>query len=195
MKISVITVSYNSDKTIKDTFDSVLMQTYREIEYIIIDGQSTDRTLEIIKEYAKKFQKIGIDVKWISEKDKGIYEAINKGVNIATGDVIGILNSDDYYANNNILANISNSFKGNGCDCIYGNLKYINRESGSITRIWKSRTFTKGLFEKSWTPAHPTFYCKKSIYDKYGLYRTDFKIAADVELMFRFLEKYSISSY
>lgn len=195
MKISVITVSYNSEKTIRDTIESVYNQSYDEIEYIIIDGKSTDRTLKIIKEYESKFQNSNIDFKWISEKDNGIYDAINKGIKISKGDVVGVLNSDDYYIDNAVLADVAETFKNKDCECLYANLKYIDPITEKVTRDWKSKTFINGLFDKSWTPAHPTFYCKKLIYDKYGLYRTDFKIAADVELMYRFLEKNNVSSY
>lgn len=195
LKISVVTVSYNSENTIRDTLESVYNQTHDKIEYLIVDGKSTDKTIEIIKEYESKFESTNTDFRWISEIDNGIYDAINKGIKMATGDVVGILNSDDYYADRSVLADIVESFIEKGCECLYANLNYIDPVTDKVTRDWKSKPFKKGLFEKSWTPAHPTFYCKKSIYDKYGLYSTDFKIAADVELMYRFLEKNNVSSY
>jgi len=195
LKISVVTVSYNSEKTIRDTLESVYNQTLAKVEYLVIDGNSTDRTVEIIKEYESKFKSKNIDFKWISEKDNGIYDAINKGIKLATGDVVGILNSDDYYTDNTVLADIAETFVKKECECLYANLKYIDPSTNKVTRDWKSKPFKKGLFEKSWTPAHPTFYCKKSIYNKHGLYRTDFKIAADVELMYRLLERNNISSH
>ncbi len=195
MKISVVTVSYNSEKTIRDTLESVFSQTHDETEYIIIDGKSTDKTIEIIKEHELKFENINTEFRWISEEDNGIYDAINKGIKMATGDVIGILNSDDYYSDDSVLEDIEEVFIKENCDCLYGNLKYIEPITEKVIRNWKSRSFENGLFEKSWTPAHPTFYCKKSIYEKYGLYRIDFKIAADVELMYRFLQKNHISNY
>lgn len=194
MKISIVTVSYNSEKTIKDTIESVLNQTYSNIEYILIDGQSKDNTIDIIKDSERNFLGKGTEFKWISEKDNGIYDAINKGIKIATGDVVGILNSDDYYYDNNVVNDIIEAFKNNTIDCIYGNLVYIDPDSEKVTRRWTSKDFVKGLFQKSWTPAHPTFYCKREIYNQYGLYRTDFKIAADVELMYRYLEKNSVVS-
>jgi len=120
---------------------------------------------------------------------------LNKGIKIATGDVVGVLNSDDYYASTDVLSAIAAIFEMNKVDCLYANLKYIDKETGKVTRNWISRSFEKGLFEKSWTPAHPTFYCRKSVYEKYGLYRTDFKIAADVELMYRYLEINDVKSY
>ncbi len=174
--------------------ESVYRQTYDKIEYIIVDGKSSDETLQIIKSSETNFVKNGIEYKWISEKDNGIYDAINKGIQLSTGDVIGILNSDDYYNDNDVVKDIATAFKEDDIDCIYGNLKYIDPLSKKVTRRWTSRDFESGLFEKSWTPAHPTFYCRKDSYIKYGLYRTDFKIAADVELMYRFLEKNRIKS-
>lgn len=194
MKISVITVSYNSENTIKDTIESVLEQTFRDIEYIVVDGLSNDGTIDIVKSYEDQFRSKGISFKWISEKDNGLYDAINKGIKIATGDVIGILNSDDFYLDNMVLNDIAGSFNSN-IDCTYGNLVYVKADNTDIVcRRWVSKDFKKGLFEKSWTPAHPTFYCKKSIYEKYGLYRTDFTIASDVDLMYRFLDTNNIRS-
>ena len=195
LKISVITVSYNSEKTIRGTLESVYKQSYKNTEYIIIDGKSTDGTIEIVKEYQSIFNNTETDFKWISEKDNGIYDAINKGIKLATGDVIGILNSDDYYTDSSVLTYIAETFATINCDCLYANLRYIDPDTEKVTRDWKSKPFIKGLFEKSWSPAHPTFYCKKLVYDKYGLYKTDYKIAADVELMYRFLEKNNVSSY
>jgi len=194
LKVSIITVTYNSEKTLTDTIESLYNQTYDNIEYILIDGKSKDTTVDIIKSYESKFNDKGIEYKWVSEKDNGIYDAINKGIRLATGDIVGILNSDDYYYDNNVVKDISEAFKDKRLDCIYGNLKYIDPESNKVTRIWKSKQFQPGLFQKSWTPAHPTFYCKKELYDKYGVYRTDFKIAADVELMYRFLVKHIANS-
>jgi glycosyltransferase involved in cell wall biosynthesis len=195
LKISIITVSFNSSITITDTINSVFNQSYKNIEYIIVDGKSTDRTIEIIKEYENKFEEKGIEYKWISEPDKGIYDAINKGIKMATGEVVGILNSDDYFYDHNVVNDVAQKFKKDSPDCIYGNIIYVNsKENNKITRRWKSREFEDGLFEKSWTPGHPTFYCRRELYGKFGLYRTDFKIAADVELMYRFIVKHSVRS-
>lgn len=195
MKISIITVSLNSSKTIRETIESVLRQTHKNIEYILVDGNSKDETCEIIESYEQIFKKNGMDYIWISEKDSGLYDAINKGIQMASGDVIGILNSDDYFFDNNVLFDIAEKFNIELVDCIYGNIVYIDpNKDNKVTRRWVSKTFKKGLFEKSWTPGHPTFYCKKELYENYGLYRTDFKIAADVELMYRFLEKHCLRS-
>lgn len=188
MKVSVITVVYNNKETIKDTIESVLSQDYPDKEHIIIDGKSTDGTLEIIKSYGNKIKKV------ISEHDKGLYDAMNKGIKYAKGDIIGFLNADDVYYDSKVVTKIVDSFNEN-IDCIYGNLVYVNRfNTNKITRRWISRDFKKGLFEMSWTVAHPTFYCRKKIYNQYGGYRTDFKISSDTDLMYRFLEKYQIKS-
>ncbi len=195
MKISIVTVSYNSEKTIRDTLESVYNQSYQDIEYIIVDGNSKDETLNIIKEYETIFQKSKKHFLWISEKDKGIYDAINKGIKMASGDIVGILNSDDYFYDTEVIFDIANKFDKEKTDCLYGNIIYIDSDTRKTVRKWISREFESGLFEKSWTPGHPSFYCKKSIYDCLGLYRTDFKIAADVELMYRFIEKNHIKSF
>jgi len=195
LKVSIITVCYNSSKSICDTIESVLKQNYRNIEYILIDGKSADNTVEIIKKYESIFRANGLEYVWISEKDDGIYDAINKGIKMATGDIVGILNSDDYYYDDHVLFDIVKEFDNQYIDCVYGNIIYIDsKKNDKITRRWVSEQFKTGLFEKSWTPGHPTFYCKKKLYDTYGLYRTDFKIAADVELMYRFLEKHCLKS-
>jgi len=188
VKVSIITVSYNSAKTIRHTIESVLNQKYENIEYIVVDGYSRDETVKILSDCEPLFMKKAMEFRWISEKDDGIYDAINKGIRMATGDVVGILNSDDYFQDDRVVGDIVEAFMKNDVDCIHGNLIYINPNDGRITRRWISREFSSGLFEKSWTPAHPTFYCKREVYNKYGLYKTDYRIAADVELMYRFLE-------
>ena len=185
MKVSIITISYNSSKTIAKTLRSVLDQKANNIEHIIIDGKSSDNTLEI----CKKFSHIS---KIISEKDKGVYDAFNKGLKFATGEIIGFLNSDDTFYNEESLQDIINAFDSN-TDCIYGNLEYIN-SNGVVVRKWKSEVFKVGAFKKAWMPAHPTFYCRKKIYDKLGWYKSTYKIAGDFELMLRFLEKHGINS-
>ena len=185
MKVSIITIAYNSSKTIAKTLRSVLDQKANNIEHIIIDGKSSDNTLEI----CKKFSHIS---KIISEKDKGVYDAFNKGLKFATGEIIGFLNSDDTFYNEESLQDIINAFDSN-TDCIYGNLEYIN-SNGVVVRKWKSKVFKVGAFKKAWMPAHPTFYCRKKIYDKLGWYRSSYKIAGDFELMLRFLEKHGTNS-
>lgn len=188
MKITIVTPCYNSENTIEKTIISVINQSYNNIEYIVVDGGSLDNTVKIVNKYNKY-----IDI-LISEKDDGIYDAINKGINLSSGDIVGILNSDDHFHSEKSLSIIASYFNSPDIDCVYGNLIY-QKENGKVTRKWKSRPYKKGLFSKSWTPAHPTFYCKKQIYEKYGLYNTDYRIAADVELMLRFLEIHQVNSH
>lgn len=183
--ISIITISYNSVNTILDTLKSIESQTMQEFEHIIVDGGSTDGTLEIIKNYSR------VD-KVISEPDNGIYDAFNKGINNSTGDIIGFLNSDDVFYDQNSLKIINDSFDEN-IDCVFGDLVYKD-SYGKIKRIWKGSPFKKGAFKMSWMPAHPTFYCKRDIYKKYGLFNDSYIIAGDFELMLRFFEKYNIKS-
>lgn len=189
MKISIITVVWNNVNTIKDAIESVLNQTYKNIEYIIIDGGSTDGTIEVIQSYGNKINK------FVSERDEGIYDAMNKGIKLATGDVIGILNSDDFYKSNDVLETVAKEFMVKDIDCLYGDLEYVDQSNTSkVVRYWKSKPYRKGLFQKGWHPPHPTFFVKREIYHKYGMFNTNFKIAADYELMLRFLEKYQIKS-
>jgi glycosyltransferase involved in cell wall biosynthesis len=183
LKISIITVSYNSEKTIKITLNSVKDQTYKKIEHIIIDGNSADKTVLIAKQYSH-INKI------ISKPDDGIYEAMNKGLKIATGDVICFLNSDDFYASNNVLSSVNKIFRDNPTlDACYSDLIYVDSlNTSKIIRYWKSGNFNFGSFAKGWCPPHPTFFVKSSVYKRYGCFDTKFKIASDAELMMRFLE-------
>ena len=185
MKISIITICYNSQNSINRTIESVKSQKMNNIEYIIVDGGSSDKTIDIAKSHT------AID-KLISEKDSGIYEAFNKGIKNAQGDVIGFLNSDDTFTDEDSLSLIYDSFDEN-TDCVFGDLIYTN-SNNRLKRVWESKPFKNGSFKTGWMPAHPTFYCKKSIYEKYGLYNESYKIAGDFELMMRFLEKYKIRS-
>lgn len=189
MKISIITPSFNSEKTIENTIKSVLNQTYKDIEYIIIDGGSKDNTLAIINKYKSRITEV------ISEPDKGIYDAMNKGIKLATGEVVGILNSDDLYFDEYVVENVVKVFKENPIDCLWGNLVYFKNDSNKFIRIWKGGKYKPGIFKTGWVPPHPTFFVKKEIYKKYGYFRLDFPIAADYELMLRFLEKYKIKGY
>tara|TARA_B100000902_G_C27253943_1_gene886815 strand:- start:204 stop:971 length:768 start_codon:yes stop_codon:yes gene_type:complete len=188
-KISIITVVKDSASTITDAIDSVLKQTYKNVEYIIIDGASSDGTVEHVLDYGSYISK------FISEKDNGIYDAMNKGIKLATGEIIGILNSDDVYFDHNVLENIANIFRVNEPDCIYGDLQYVDKNNLNKTlRHWRSSDFKAGSFARGWHPPHPTFFVKKEIYNKYGLFDTQIKVSADFDLMLRFLEKYKISS-
>ncbi len=186
MKISIITPTFNSEKTVEETIKSILNQTYKDIEYIIVDGKSKDRTLDVVVKYKDRIAKI------ISEPDKGIYDAMNKGIKLATGEIIGILNSDDLYADEKVLEEVVRNFKEYDFDCVWGDLVYFFNDPNKIVRYWRSSDYKEGLFQKGWVPPHPTFFVKKEIYDKYGLFRLDFPVAADYELMFRFLEKCKI---
>jgi len=189
MKVSIITAVYNNKDTIKDAIESVLSQTYKNIEYIIIDGASTDGTVDIIRNYGDKIDK------FISEKDNGIYDAMNKGINLASGDIVGILNSDDFYVDNRVIEKVVDVFENKTIDSLYGDLVYVDKDNiDKIVRYWKSREYKEGLFKKGWHPAHPTFFVKREVYEKYGMFNLDFKIAADYELMLRFLEKYKITT-
>lgn len=187
MTISIITVCFNSAETIENTIQSVLSQNYSDIEYIIVDGKSTDETLEIISKYKDRISKI------ISEIDSGIYDAINKGIKNSTGEIIGILHSDDFFANENVLSKIAEKFKSENADAVYSDLQYVSKKNpDKIIRNWKAGKFSSKIFEKGWMPPHPTFYLKKNIYEKFGLYNTDFSFASDYELMLRFIHKNKI---
>lgn len=183
LKISIITVSYNSEKTIYDTIKSVYNQDYDNIEYIIVDGNSSDNTTNIIKEFEPKFNG---KIKWISESDKGIYDAMNKGLMMATGDIVGILNSDDFYTSNNVITTVANAFNNNKIDAIYADVHFIkDNNPEKISRYYSSKIFKRWLMRFGFMPAHPSFYIKRECLNKFGLYNTSYKIAADFEFLLR----------
>jgi len=187
MKVSIITATYNSSAHIADCVQSVTDQTYHDIEHIIVDGASKDNTLEIVKSMPSQVSKI------ISEPDKGIYDAMNKGIQAATGDVIGILNSDDFYTSNDIIQSVVDSFKHNDIDALYGDVHFVSPDNLSKSvRYYSSSVFKPSLFRFGFMPAHPSFYMKKECYDKYGLYALDYKIASDYDLLIRYLYKEKI---
>jgi glycosyltransferase involved in cell wall biosynthesis len=187
MKITLITVTYNSIKTIRHTIESVLNQTYPNIEYIIIDGKSTDNTLDIIKEYEPKFDG---RMKWISEPDEGIYDAMNKGIRMATGDLVGILNSDDFYSHNNVISDVINHFHNTICEVVYGDIVYINSiDTNKIVRYWKAGEYRENLFKWGWMPPHPSLFVKKYIYEKYGHFNRNLGSSSDYEFMLRIIHK------
>lgn len=189
MKVSIITIAFNSAETIEDTIQSVIAQDYDNIEYIIIDGGSNDDTLNIIEKYKDWIHKV------ISEPDKGIYDAMNKGVNNASGDLIGILNSDDFYAHSDVISKVVSKITEANTDSIYADLVYVDRNNtNEVTRKWISGSYEDGMFLKGWMPPHPTFFLKKICYDKYGTYTLKLKSAADYELMLRMLHKHKIST-
>jgi glycosyltransferase involved in cell wall biosynthesis len=180
--VSIITVSYNSLKTISDTINSVLSQAYKNIEYIIIDGSSTDGTPDIIKSFGKLISK------FVSEPDKGIYDAINKGIKLATGDIIGILNSDDFFYDDFVVEKIVNAFIESDADAVIGDVQFVDpKKTSRIVRYYSSKKFNPLKFKYGFMPAHPSFYAKRGLFKKLGYYKTDYKIAADYELLIRFL--------
>lgn len=189
MKITIITPTFNSARTIKDTIISIYNQNYSNIEHIIIDNCSLDKTINIIKDMSLPYTKI------ISEKDKGIYYAMNKGINLATGDVIGFLNSDDFYADADVLSKVINQFKKNtSLDACYADLIYIDKfDNFKNNRYWKSNKFKNGMFSKGWSPPHPTFFAHRSVYERFGVFNTNFQFASDNEIMMRFLEVHKIN--
>lgn len=189
MKISIITVCFNSAATLETTIQSVVSQTYKNIEYIVVDGNSKDRTLEIIKKHKN------VITKWISEPDQGLYDAMNKGIKMATGDVIGLINSDDLFCDNEAIEKVMNVFMNKPkLDSVYADLYYVSQnDTDNIVRRWIAGGQKK--FKYGWHPVHPTLYIKRDIYTKYGLFNLDFKLAADFEIMLRFLDRYKISTY
>ena len=194
MKISIITAAFNSEKTLQDTLDSVLRQDYRNIEHIIIDGGSTDSTVDIIRVYASKTT--SHSVKWVSEKDRGIYDAMNKGIAMATGDVIGILNSDDYFTSNDVVSKLIKPFSDEEIDAVYGDIHFINdQEREKITRYYSSKMFSPFWIRFGFMPAHPSLYVRKEIYDKVGLYKLDYKIGADFEMVVRMFHVHKIKAH
>lgn len=183
MTISVITATYNSAATVRDTLMSVRRQSHPQVEHLVIDGGSTDATLSIVSEFPHV-------ARVVSERDKGIYDAMNKGIALATGDIIAILNSDDFYAHDQVLAHVADTFARKGSDAVYGDLHYVDPErTDRITRRWVSGEYVPGSFRKGWMPPHPSFFVKRGLYDRFGTFNLGLKSAADYELMLRFIEK------
>ncbi|THU42047.1 glycosyltransferase [Niastella caeni] len=184
MKISIITATYNSAATVRDTLACIASQEYPNIEHLVVDGLSKDNTLDIVKEFPHVAYVI-------SEKDKGIYDAMNKGVKLATGDIIGILNSDDFYTGPTTLSKVAEAFEDPAVEAVYGDLQYVNATNVHlVTRTWKSGTFRKRSLYYGWMPPHPTFFVRRHIYEKCGLFNTTLRSAADYELMLRVLVKF-----
>lgn len=189
MKVSIVTAAYNSAKTLNDTIVSVLKQSYDDIEYWIIDGCSTDGTLDIIRKYEKAFNG---RLKWISEKDNGIYDAMNKGIMNSTGDIVGILNSDDFFTSDDVIERIVENFNDD-VDAIYGDIHFVkNNQLDKCVRYYSGSIFRSWMVKLGFMPPHPSFYIRKSIYDKYGLYSTKYRIAADFEYVARVCYKHNI---
>lgn len=189
MKVSIVTVTYNSAQTLVDAMKSVLEQTYHDIEYIIVDGASTDSTIDIIRQYELQFKN---RLKWISEKDNGIYDAMNKGIQLATGDVVGILNSDDYFTSSDVIARMITAFR-DGVDAVYGDVHFIHDgEPNKCIRYYSSKHFRPFWLRFGFMPAHPSFYCRRGVYERAGYYKTDYAIGSDYEMMVRLFYGYHI---
>ncbi len=187
MKVTIITPIFNANNYLKDCISSIISQNYNNIEYIVIDGSSDDGSISIIESYKAHISY------FLSEKDQGIYDAINKGLQMATGDIIGVLNADDYLAGEDVISALVSCFKRNDCDAVYGNLNYIKRNGlPKIIRKWKSGSFRLKDLEYGWMPAHPTFYIKRAVYKKLGPYALNFGTCGDYELMLRYLYKHQI---
>ncbi len=187
LKVSILTVSYNREKTIEKTIKSVLSQTYQNIEYIMVDGASTDGTGNIIRSYGNKIDN------YISEPDQGIYDAMNKGMKLASGDIVGILNADDVFYDNSIVEKIVKAFNEQHIDAIYGDVQFFNPENPhKVIRYYSSKRFLPEKFKFGIMPAHPSFYARRELFDKFGYYKTDYKIAADFELLLRLIYKNNI---
>lgn len=189
MKVTIITVVFNGAETIQQAINSVLSQSYSDIEYVVVDGASTDGTQAVIANYGKRI------AKFTSEPDKGLYDAMNKGLALATGDLIGILNADDFYADNQVIADVVANLQNNTADSLYADLLYVDKKQPEkVIRYWKSGTLkTRKQFIYGWMPPHPTFFVKRNIYLQFGVFDTNFTSAADYELMLRFLYKNNIS--
>lgn len=186
LKISIITVSYNSAATIEDTIDSIASQNYPMVEHIVIDGASKDATVEIVRSSPSV-------TRMVSEPDKGIYDAMNKGISLATGDVIGILNADDFYADETVLSQVAEVFTNPDVEACYADLVYVKQaDTSKIVRYWQSQKYRPGLFRRGWMPAHPTFFVRREVYERLGGFDLRFPRQADFELTMRFLEVYGI---
>ena len=187
--ISVITVSYNSRETIADTIESVAAQTYPHVEHIVVDGASTDGTLEVLERFRDRLSKI------VSEPDEGIYAAMNKGLSLATGDVIGTLNSDDVYVDENVLALVAEVFRDDSVDVCYGDIFYVDKgDLNRIVRHWKSEPYRPGLFEQGWMPPHPSFFIRRRVLGRVGLFEPRYRFAADFDFMLRALHVQQLRS-
>ena len=193
MKLSIITATFNSAATIRDTIESVMRQTHQEWELIIKDGGSKDSTLEICRSYEPQ---CAGRMRIISCPDKGIYDAMNQGIEAATGDVVGLLNSDDFYTSDDVLAVISEAFeKDMKLDAVYGDIHYVNDgELDKTVRYYSSADFTREKMMHGWMPAHPSFYCWRAVYQKYGVFDTSFKVAADFEQLLRLIYIHNIKT-
>lgn len=192
MKISIITATYNSAQTLGQTIESVIRQTYPDIEYIVVDGASTDGTQQIVQRYESQLRG---KMKWLSEKDGGIYDAMNKGIQMATGDIVGILNSDDYFTSDDIIERAADAFNDKNIDAVYGDIHFIrDGQPDKCIRYYSSKRFSPIWLRFGFMPAHPSFYCRRKIFKKAGLYKTDYQIGSDYEMMVRLFMKHHIKA-
>jgi len=188
MKLSIITVCFNSADTIEDAIRSILSQDYENIEYIVVDGGSSDGTLDILTKYQSRISTC------IFEPDSGVYEAMNKGIKLSSGDIIAVLNSDDMYANRSVVREMVEFIENHNLDAAYGDLVYVDKgDLEKVTRVWRPGEYKKGAFRYGWVIPHPTFFCREQVFEKYGYFNENFRIAADFELMLRFIEKHQIN--
>jgi len=188
LKVSIITVTFNSSSTLEDTIHSVALQDYSDIEYIIVDGASRDITVELIEKHSKYISK------WISEPDNGLYDAMNKGIRMATGDIVGIINSDDFYHRPDAISRIVEAFHASGEESVYADVEFVDPSNLEKTvRYYSSKRFALSKFKKGIMPAHPTFFTYRRNFEKFGYYKTDYKITADFELLVRFLYRHRLS--
>jgi glycosyltransferase len=192
MNISIITATYNSAETIQETIESVLSQNDCDIEYVVVDGQSNDGTLDIIKKNESRFNG---RMQWISEPDKGIYDALNKGIRLVTGDIIGFLHSDDVFASPSVINTIQEVFEKTNADVVYGDLIYVDQKNPEkVLRYWRSQPFSSSLLLRGWMPAHPTVFMKKEIYEQHGGFDLSFSISADYDFLLRVFQDNSLRS-
>ncbi len=185
MKVSVITATWNSGATLRDTLESVLGQTYPDIEHIIVDGGSTDNTMELVREYEPRYQG---RLRYVSEPDEGIYDAMNKGIRMATGEVVGILNSDDFYTAPDTVEILAGELERSGVDAVFGDIHFVDdRDLGKMVRYYSSAGFRRWKMLLGFMPAHPSFYCRREVYERFGLFKTSYKVAADFENLLRLI--------
>ena len=190
MKVSLITVTYNSAQTLRDTVESVLRQNHDDVEYIVVDGASTDDTVKILREYEPRFEG---RMKWISEKDRGLYDAMNKGIRMATGDVVGIINSDDFFTSDDVLSTVAEQIGDN--DAVYADIHFVRPDNlGKCVRYYSSKRFRPWAMRFGYMPAHPSFYARREVFEKYGLYSLDYSIASDYDMMVRLFCKHRIKA-
>lgn len=188
MKITIITATRNNGATLNETINSVISQTHTDIDYIIIDGNSTDNSLDIIKQWQARYPD---KIRYISESDNGVYNAINKGINLAKGEIIGLLHGNDYFSSSNILSQVAERFKSAQTDMIYGDINFVNKK-GKCVRHYSSKNFTPQMLNIGIAPPHPSLYLRKNIHEKYGNYKEDYIVGADFELFIRLMLVYNI---